>query len=246
MAAEHEAYEGAVPDDALLAAIMGEPLPPGSAEAADVALLRERMGVIGRVLSEPPGELPGERPSELPGELPGGPSGPPGRVPAAVPRRRRHRRHVVLGALAVAGAGAFLSGLAWLVTQTGPAGSADAGADSAADSSGKEAAAPFGSPRYLACARLVAEATVTGVEPVPGAGGLRITARITRQYVPEKPSGEVTFLTEETLGVGDRVLFGLPAHGGHPDALFVGEAGIAAERARVTAALPASRTLACE
>ncbi|MGP2437378.1 hypothetical protein [Streptomyces sp. JW3] len=232
MAAEHEAYEGAVPDDALLAAIMGEPLPPGSAEAADVTVLREQLGVIAGALSEP--SPPRERASAV-------------RERAPAVRRPRRRRQLLLGALAVACAGAFLSGMAWLVTQAGPGGADDAGAGSAADSGGKEAAAaPFGSPGYLACARLVAEATVTDVEPAPGDGGLRITARITRPYVPDKASGEVGFLTEEALGVGDRVLFGLPAHGVHPDVLFVGEAGIAPERARVTAALPASRTLACE
>jgi hypothetical protein len=225
MAAEHDERVPRVPDDALMAAILGEPLPPGSAEAADVAVLREQLGVIAGALSEPP----------------------PPRERAPAVRRPRRRRQLVLGALAVACAGAFLSGTAWLVTQTGSAGSDDAGASGAADSGGKEAAAaPFGSPGYLACARLVAEATVTGVEPAPGDGGLRITARITRPYVPDQASGEVTFLTGETLGVGDRVLFGLPAHGVHPDALFVGQAEIAPARARVTAALPASRTLACE
>lgn len=224
MAAEHDAYEGAVPDDALMAAILGEPLPPGSAEAADVAVLREQVGLIGRVLSEPPG--------------------PPGRAPAAAGRSRRRRHRVVLGALAVTCAGAFLSGAAWLVTQGGTAGTGDSAASGVADSGGK-AAAPFGSPGYLACARLVAEGTVTEVRPASGDGGLRITVRITRPYVPRTASGEVTFLTEEVPGAGDRVLFGLPAHGVRPDALFLGEAEIAPERARVTAALPQARTLTC-
>ncbi|MER6708856.1 hypothetical protein ABT328_32175, partial [Streptomyces fumanus] len=66
MAAEHE---GRVPVDALMAAITGEEPAPGagagagteaerrSAEA-DVALLREQLGVIGRALAEPPPPAP--------------------------------------------------------------------------------------------------------------------------------------------------------------------------------------------
>ncbi|MBT2411959.1 hypothetical protein J7I94_15505 [Streptomyces sp. ISL-12] len=218
-----------------MAAILGEPLPPGSAEAADVAVLRERLGVLGRVLSEP---SPPREPAPAPAAL------------RPRPRPRRHRRNLALGALAVACAGAFLSGMAWLVTQAGGGGAEDAGASSAqADAGAKGPVVPFGSPAYLACARLVAEGTVTGSGPAPGEAGRRITVEITRQYAPEKASREVTFLTGKGTGapgVGDRVLFGLPAHGVHPDALFVGEAEIAPERARVTAALPEARTLTCD
>ncbi|CAM5345294.1 hypothetical protein SHIRM173S_13368 [Streptomyces hirsutus] len=41
-------------------------------------------------------------------------------------------------------------------------------------------------------------------------------------------------------------MVGLPREGSVPDAVIVGEEDIAPERARITAALPASRTLTCE
>lgn len=265
MAAEHEAYEAcddahgdSAPADALMAAILGEPLPPGSAEAADVAVLREQLRTVGRVLSEPPPPPPGPA-------VPAGPAAPASRRrpgagrpprpaspahPARLPRPPRRSRHLALGAVAVACAGVFLAGTAWLVTQTqGGAGDTSTAAGSQADSGAEKAVVPFGSPAYLACARLVAEGTVTGAGPASGEGGRSITVEITRQYAPDEVSREVTFLTEEGAdapGVGDRVLFGLPAHGVHPDALFTGEAEIAPVRARVTAALPESRTLTCE
>ncbi|MFF8092068.1 hypothetical protein [Streptomyces sp. NPDC016675] len=233
-------------DDALMAAITGEPLPPGAdadAEAAyrsataDVALLREQLGVLGRSLGGPP----------------------PARGAAPVTRPARHPRRrpfaLALGTLAVACAGAVMTGLGWLVVQ-GSDGAADTGAESAAADdkrAGSAAGVAFGSPRYLACARVVAEGTVTGAEPLPGTGRHRITLDVTRSYKPEDrpdPADEpMTFVLDDTtarLSAGDHALIGVPQYGDTPDTVITGEESLAAERARITASLPESRTLTCD
>ncbi|MDQ0403792.1 hypothetical protein ABVB69_01945 [Streptomyces sp. NPDC000349] len=249
--------DGHAGHDALMAAITGEPLPPGAgAEAhgayrsatADVALLREQLGVIGRSLSGPPAE-------PVPGPLPE-----PG-ISTVVPAPRRPRRRpltLALGALAVVCAGTVVTGLGWLVAQGGSGGSDDASgkgvaSDERADSSGSGTA--FGSPHYLACARLVAEGTVTRAEPVPGTGRHRVTLDVTRTYKPEpggRPEQDVEPVTFELddgtarLAAGDRALIGIPLHGDTPDAVITGGPAIAAERAWITASLAESRTLTCD
>ncbi|WP_326752764.1 hypothetical protein OIE73_13275 [Streptomyces hirsutus] len=271
-------YDGV---DALMAAILDEPLPAAArqdpaftaardAAAADVAVLREQLGLIGDTLA---------REAE-PGPVPVRP------LPAVArpPRRARRPLRVAFGALAAAAAASVVLGMGWLVTQAGQgdgmSSSAEAdrkavgadeapGADEASGAKGS-AGTGFGTPHYLACARLVAEGTVSAVEPVPGTGQERVTLEVTRRYKPapgtgpdenasageQDEAGEVTFLTEPTeptgptdrppLHTGDRVMVGLPREGSVPDAVIVGEEDIAPERARITAALPASRTLTCE
>ncbi|WAX80042.1 hypothetical protein [Streptomyces sp. KMM 9044] len=283
--------EGGTEYDALMAAILDEPLSAAArrdpafmaareAAVTDVAVLRQQLGLIGETLAAV--GTPAAR-GEAVGPGAGGPeaapaagtgtSAAPGGSPAAGPRapvtplpsRRVPRRppRVALGALAAAAGASVVLGTGWLVTGSGQgdtASSAAESADRAADAkrstgAGDPAGVLFGSPRYLACARLVAEGTVAEVEPVPGAGRDRVTLEVTRGYKPEpgtKPGdrGEVTFLTgapgRPRLHTGDRVLVGLPHEGTVPDAVVVGEEDIAPERARITAALPASRTLACE
>ncbi|MEU1692335.1 hypothetical protein [Streptomyces hirsutus] len=269
-------YDGV---DALMAAILDEPLPAAArqdpaflaardAAAADVAVLREQLGLIGDTLA---------REAE-PGPAPVRP------LPAVArpPRRARRPLRVAFGALAAAAAASVVLGTGWLVTQAGQgdgtSSSAEAdrkaveageapGADEAPGAKGS-AGTGFGTPHYLACARLVAEGTVSAVEPVPGTGQERVTLEVTRRYKPapgtgpdenasaeeqageQDEAGEVTFLTGPTdrprLRTGDRVMVGLPREGSVPDAVIVGEEDIAPERARITAALPASRTLTCE
>ncbi|MCX2925399.1 hypothetical protein [Streptomyces sp. NEAU-W12] len=278
-------YEGV---DALMAAILDEPLPAAArrdpaftaardAAAADVAVLREQLGLIGETLAAvgtPAAREEAAGPEAAPAAVTGTSTSPGGRPttgPRApvtpLPSRRAPRRplRVALGALAAAAAASVVLGAGWLVAQPGQGDTASSAAESADKAAGDErstgagdpAGDLFGSPRHLACARLVAEGTVTGVEPVPGAGGDRVTLEVTRGYKPEPEPGTnagdrdaVTFLTGATglprLHTGDRVLVGLPREGTVPDAVIVGEEDIAPERARITAALPASRTLTCE
>ncbi|MFB7651272.1 MULTISPECIES: hypothetical protein [unclassified Streptomyces] len=255
MAAEKHP-DGHAGHDALMAAITGEPLPPGAgadahgeyrSATADVALLREQLGIIGRTLSEPP-------PEPLPE---------PGISTVAAPAPRRTRRRpltLALGALAVACAGTVVTGLGWLVAQGGSGSSDDAAGKAAASDQRAESAGSgvaFGSPHYLACARLVAEGTVTRAEPVPGTGRHRITFDVTRTYKPEpderpepeQDGGPITFELDDStarLAAGDRALIGIPLHGDTPDAVITGGPAIAAERAWITASLAESRTLTCD
>ncbi|GHB23339.1 hypothetical protein GCM10010377_11770 [Streptomyces viridiviolaceus] len=243
MAAEHPGGE-----DALMAAITGEPLPPEartdtgllaeyrSAEA-DVALLREQLQIIGRTLGAPPAEAE--------------PTAAVHRAP--VRARRRRPLALALGALAVTCAGAMVTGLGWLTVQGG--GASDDAAKGAAASDARQDSADsgpaVGSPLHLACSRLVAEGTVTGVEPGAGAAGQRVTVRLTRSYKPAKPeTDEITFVQDEDtaapLRPGDHTLVSIPRHAAAPDAVLVGEDDIAPVRARITASLPESRTLTCE
>ncbi|MEU9557516.1 hypothetical protein [Streptomyces fumanus] len=235
MAAEHE---GRVPVDALMAAITGEEPAPGtdagteaerrSAEA-DVALLREQLGVIGRALAEPPPARP---------------------APARAPRRRRRGLRMAFGALAVACAGMFVAGLGWLAAQGGGAGAADDAAGSKAEATaGQDAGTVFGSAGYLACARVVAEGTVTAAEPVPGRERHRITLRVTRSHKPARSGPEITFVLDDAIArlhPGEHALIGIPRHGTAADAVVTGAPAVAAERPRIAAALPESRTLTCD
>ncbi|MFE1261810.1 hypothetical protein ACFW5X_14925 [Streptomyces albogriseolus] len=242
--------------DALAAALFDEPPPEGvredagflaarDAALADIALLQEQLTLIGDALAGREEAAPaGERPAEGPGAA--GPR--PARTTPAAPLRRRSRYRplkLALGGLAAAAAAGFVLGLGWLVSQHGTtAGSADQGVASDAKEAG---GAAFGTPRYLACARLVAEGEVTAVERVPGAAGTyRVTVRATRYY---KGTGPVTFrrdAADSPPRPRDRVLVGLPEEGPYPDAVVTGEEGIAPLRAGLTVAASEARGLTCD
>ncbi|MFA3872442.1 hypothetical protein ABS735_01875 [Streptomyces sp. MMCC 100] len=237
--------------DALMAAITGEPLPPDAgadahgeyrSATADVALLREQLTLLGDALGD---ALPEEHPTPAPVQ-----------VPAA---RRRRPFRLALGVLAAACAGVVVTGLGWLVVQSGSGASEDAASGSAADrsaarsespSAGQETAVVFGTPRYLACARLVAEGTVTATEPVPGTARHRITLRVTHAYAPEGSTGPTTtFVLDDSLArlaPGDRVLVGLLRDRPTPDTVITGDRNIGTARGWITASLPESRTLTCD
>ncbi|CAM5241354.1 hypothetical protein SVIOM342S_05348 [Streptomyces violaceorubidus] len=140
--------------DALMAAITGEPLPPDAgadargeyrSATADVALLREQLNLLGDARA-----TRFRKSARLRFR------------PAPAPRRHRPFR-LALGVLAAACAGVVVTGLGWLVVQSGSGASDDAGAAARPTAAARprrrraEAAAVFGTPRYLACARLVAE-----------------------------------------------------------------------------------------
>ncbi|GGP51026.1 hypothetical protein ACFU46_27665 [Streptomyces griseoincarnatus] len=246
------------PSDALAVALFGEELPEGAREdagflaardaaLADLAVLGEQLTLIGDALAGREEAAPaGERPDPEAGTG----ARPPQTAPAALspPARRRSRYRPVrlaLGGLAAAAAAGLVLGTGWLVARTGPTADS-AGPGFASDAKEDSGSAAFG-PRYLACARLVAEGRVTELEEVPGTGGVqRVTLAASRYY---KGGGPVTFLRDDAAGVplrlGDQVLVGLSPGLAHPDRTVVGEADIAPARAGIVAALPASRGTSC-
>ncbi|MER7186537.1 hypothetical protein ABT404_44970 [Streptomyces hyaluromycini] len=258
MTAEHDDHDdrerhdgrGEEETDALFAVLMDEPLsdeqradPAFMAEhraaTADLALLREQLGIIGDILAEPPPAAPLPRPR-----------------PAARRRPWQHpgvRALGFAGALAAAFAGAVF-GIGWLAANGGSSAMSNgAGSDKAADSAsgtagqgGKEQAV---GPGYLACARLVVEGTVTEVRQLPGSGEERVTLRVTRAYKPAKTAKEVEFLfedgTDARVRTGARLLVGITRGQQVPDRYAVGESEIAPERSWIVRDLPESRTLTC-
>ncbi|MEG8277486.1 hypothetical protein [Streptomyces sp. AHA2] len=237
---------------ALMAAVAGEPpdraaLTDGAfaeeyrAAVADVAALREQLGLLGAALAEPPAA-----------------PDPRGATVAALPAPRRRRRPApralaLKGLVAAVGAAAVL-GMGWLVVHgEGTGAQDDQGASSAADgAAGKsKGGTDFETDRagYLACARLVAEGTVVKTEAVPGTGRLRVTLDVTRYWKPAKGEGRIVVPrggdTRPRPRAGDHVLVGIPQGQDEPDLWTTGEKEIARDRARITAALPEARTLPC-
>ncbi|KOU67372.1 hypothetical protein ADK57_17270 [Streptomyces sp. MMG1533] len=233
--------------DALMAAITEEPLSDAArADAAfmaehrsaqaDLALLREQLGLIGQALAEPP------RATRAPEPVPPRPS-----------RIRRRTLNLAFGGLAVAAAAALFSGMAWLFAQAGDGTDAGASSDSAASKEDSDGGTLFGSPRYFACSRLVAEGRATAVEQLPRTEFVRVTVQVTRYYKPEKPGAddkkELTYLIDRNivpgLREGDQVLFGIPNGERQPQSWLVGEKQIAQDRARFTVSAAESRGLTC-
>ncbi|MCL7429433.1 hypothetical protein [Streptomyces sp. YS415] len=240
MTAEHDGV------DALMAALTDEPLPEEAdaaylaehrAATADITALREQLDIIGRALG---GETP--KPAPAP-------------VPLRPVRRRAFR--LAAGTLAAAAAATVMVGLGWLVVQADPgASSADSGASAAKEAQQDTSEGVlFGSPRYLACAYLVAEGEVRSAEPAAAGGPelIRVTVELTRVHKPGKPGPErgddLAYVIDENtapgLRAGDHVLFGVPEKGAPPDMWVVGETEVARERDRIDDALPESRSLDC-
>ncbi|MFD9321035.1 hypothetical protein ACFWDQ_25775 [Streptomyces sp. NPDC060053] len=264
-----EGYDGM---DALMAAVLDVPLSDLSEEAradsaylaahrsatADVALLREQLGVLADVLTEPVSERT-QAPAPAPAAVPGRTQVP---VPAPVrrPRPRSRVRPLGLRLAGVAAAGALVLGGGWVVVQIGQgvAGvesskSADsaAGSDEKADASAGDGSSLLGDPGYLACARLVVEGDVTAVGRVAGTTRERVTVHVTHAYRPAAGSGpEVDFVLEEDmdplLREGDHVLVALSKGSTTPDVWAVGEPDIAQEREALTRALPETEGVTCD
>ncbi|WP_406459827.1 hypothetical protein OH768_34205 [Streptomyces sp. NBC_01622] len=239
MATQNEEYDGV---DALMAAITGEPVPEAAradaaylaehrAATADVALLREQLGIIGEALSAPP-----PRPE-------------PGPVRTPRPARRRHPtlRALAYGTLAFALVAGMITGLAWLVAHNGGVNSASS---SSADSGSKVAGGSGGGSRapgalsdpalYVACSRLLVEGTVTGVQPGSDPRK-RITLAVTRSYRPAHGPAHVTVVlaagTSPAPRQGQHVLVGVPKGSDTANLWTVGDDAVAADRAAIVKAL---------
>ncbi|MEU4462652.1 hypothetical protein AB0G20_02830 [Streptomyces sp. NPDC024017] len=261
MTAEHD--KDGRDEAALMAVITGE-APPDDALAddafmaeyrsatADVALLREQLDLLGQALAGP--ERVSEPVPEQDPEPGPGAGGGASVTPLSARRDRRKPLDLALkGLVAAVGAGLVI-GMGWLVVQSGDmSAGGDQGASSAADrSAGREHTdedAKLSGAGYLACARIVVEGTVAGIETVPGTGQDRITLDVTRYYKPDKGRARITFPletgAEPSLRVGEHMLVGVSGGQAHPDLWATGEKEIARERAWITEALPASRTFPC-
>ncbi|MEU8968402.1 hypothetical protein AB0D11_03850 [Streptomyces monashensis] len=252
MTAEHgREYDGV---DALMAAVTGEPLPEQArrdpafvaehrAAAADVAVLREQLALLGEALvggTEAEAEADGEERRAV--------------VPRPVRRPRPARRRglrFALGSLAGVTAFAAVAGFGWLVTHgSGQAGGASAASDAKSRPvRGADQGRPADPARELACSRLVVEGTVARVTPQRASSWKRVTLTVTRSYKPAHGPAEVGFLLDDGARpaprAGQHVLVTVLA--GEQDARLwaVGDARVAAGRAWITESLPASRHLTC-
>lgn len=256
MTAEHD---GGCGPDALMAALGDEPLADGvradaafmaehRSATADIALLREQLGVLADALTEPEGE----------------PAAQPAPAPVRHLRAPRALRPLALRAVGVAAAAAMVFGAGWAVVHVGPPGASDdAASKSAASDAGEagegdggagakaseDAGALLGDPGYLACARLVVEGDVTDVRRLPGTTRERVSLRVTHVYRPAKSAPEVAFEMEQDmdplLGRGDHVLVALGKGSAVPDVWAVGEPDIVPEREALAQALPDMEAASC-
>ncbi|MER5256056.1 hypothetical protein [Streptomyces sp. NPDC002855] len=246
MAKDEYAYEYDGDHDALMLALTDEPLPEASrrdpeavaehaAAVADVALLREHLGVVGRTLSAPERE-----PVRVVPVRPGG--------------VRRRRLAMSLGVAAAAAAASLVGGLAWLALEGGgemtrsdsdaaKGVAPDAGDE---DSGGSADRSPEG---YVACARLIAEGTVRRVEPVPGGVQDRIVLDVSRYYKPGRGEKQITFVmdvdVDPRLRPGDRTLIGIAKGEASPDIWSTTAKDIAKDRAWIERALPRAEGMRC-
>ncbi len=247
MAAE---YDGV---DALMAAITDEPLPDAArADAgfmaehtvatAEVALLREQLGLIGHALSAPEPE----------------PEAAPKPVRTPRPARRRHPglRALAYGTLALAAVATMITGLAWLAGHNGVSNDASG---SSADSGAKSSNAPSkmsgdGPPPSdpelaLACDRLVVEGTVARVETRVDDPWSRIVLTVIRSYKPAKGPSQVSFLLDGGADPkprkGQHVLIGVGRGQRNASLWAVGDDRVAANRDWIVKALPGARTTTC-
>lgn len=222
---------------------------------ADVALLREQLGVLADVLTEPePEPEPESEPDPVSVRGRAQATAP---APVRRPRPPRRVRPLALRVAGVAAAGALVLGGGWVVLQAGRAGlDSSKSADSGAASDEKSAASAdgdtslLGDPHYLACARLVVEGDVTAAERVAGTTRERVTLLVTRSYLPAGSGPEVDFVMEEDmdplLAKGDHVLVALSKGAAAPDVWTVGELDIAPEREALSRALPEAKGISCE
>ncbi|MEU5953857.1 hypothetical protein [Streptomyces sp. NPDC047525] len=245
--------------DALTLALAGEPLPEDSARdpelvaehaaaVADVALLREHIGAVGRALAAPEPE-PEPEPVAVPKPVAG--VRPAGVRPAGV----RRRLTLALGVAAATAAVSLVGGLAWLAVESGGGITESSDSDAAKGAApgdekenGGGAAEDLSPEGYVACARLIVEGTVNRVEPIPGAEQERIVLDVSRYYKPVSGKKQITFVmdvdVDPPLRPGDRTLIGIDRGDASPTVWSTGKA-VAKDRAWIERALPRAKGLTC-
>jgi hypothetical protein len=242
VATERNEYDGV---DALMAALTDEPLPEGAdADAqfmaehrvatAEVAMLREQLGIIGEALSAPPEPVVTARPVR--------------------PRRRPALRVLAYGTLVTAVIAGMVTGLAWLGAHNGGVGggadssSAQSKADAPAERAG-DGSPPSDPEEALACDRLVVEGTVARVEARADSPWTRIVLTVIRSYKPATGPSQVSFLIDDGADprprAGQHVLVGIGRDAPGASLWAVGDDRVAANRAWIVEALPGARTTTC-
>ncbi|MFF3610485.1 hypothetical protein [Streptomyces sp. NPDC002580] len=248
--------------DPLLAAITDDALPEGARDdvvfmaehrsaRADVDVLRDQLIIIGDALAGAESGKAAERDRGSRQRRgfrgPRSPRGSGGGRPGGAPiKRPRNRGALAVGVLAAAAVTSMVVGMGWLVAQGGTGAADKAASDSKKDAGSQQLQT---GPGYLACARLVAEGTVTEVSRVPGTTQDRITLDVYHYYKPAKGEKEVVFLMDRNvdprLHRGDEALVGIQQHSVTPDIWATGEADIARDRAWIVKALPEARAMRC-
>ncbi|MEW1833193.1 hypothetical protein [Streptomyces sp. NPDC088196] len=233
--------------DALMAAITDEPLPRGAeADAgfmaehrvatAEVALLREQLGIIGEALSAPP--------------VPSAPEPVTRTRPAR--RRRPALRVLAYGTLATAVIAGMVTGVAWLGAHNGGATADSSSAQSKSDAPAKmsgDGPPPADPEEVLACDRLVVEGTVAEVETQADDPRSRIVLTVIRSYKPAKSPSQVSFLLDGGADPkprkGQHVLVTVGQGQLNAGLWAVGDTRVAVNRAWILKALPGSLHTAC-
>ncbi|TPQ17499.1 hypothetical protein [Streptomyces sporangiiformans] len=266
-------YEGDQQADALLAALLDEPLPPEALEdeafmtehrsaVADVATLREQLRIMGDALA-----AESERPERSPNPEPLKPARTkpvrakpvrtkPARtekpVKPAKPSWRRRYGGVALGALALGMGTAMLGGLVWLGASGGVGSSSGASDKSAAQQGSNEDSgnAEYSPEMHIACSKVLVEGTVRSITPRDD-GDVRVVLEVKRYYRPERsvakhPTISVTLLgsARKDLKAGDYTLVRVPVYPEDRQDWEVGW-GVGDARKDIVDALPGARGLEC-
>ncbi|TLS42441.1 hypothetical protein FE633_31185 [Streptomyces montanus] len=260
-------YEGDQQADALLAALLDEPLPPEAVEneafmaehrsaVADVATLREQLRIMGDALaaeSERPERSPAAEPLRPASTKLPRPAKPAKPAKSVKPSRPRRYAGVALGALALGMGTAMLGGLVWF----GMNGSAGSDSGAASDKSAAQQGtnedsgnAEYSPEMHIACSKVLVEGTVRSITPRDD-GDVRVVLEVKRYYRPERsvakhPTIAVTLLgsARKDLKVGDYTLVRVPVYPEDRQDWEVGW-GVGDARKDIVDALPGARGLEC-
>jgi hypothetical protein len=263
-------YEGM---DALMAALTDEPLPEDARDdaeflaehrsaLADIALLREQLGLMGDTLAaETPGTKPLSRPKPKPTPTSNPlseskplsepkPFRPPKPVRPSQPPWYRRYAGVALGTLVVGAGTALLGGMVWLGVQGGAGDGGSSDSSAAKEDSGAGDASLYSPEMHLACSKVLVEGTVRSITPTDD-GNVRVVLKVKRYYRPEQtvvdhPTITVTLLdsARADLEVGTYTLVRVPVFPQDRQDWETGS-GVADARKGIVDALPGARGMKC-